>query len=400
MLFTLLFISFQNCSERSIVMPSEELVRANSTPIPGGPTVVISPKFIPTITTQPQSALSDLGKSVSFMVAATSTIDGLSYQWYKKSTDQSADIALPNQTTSTLNFTDLKDTDLGTYYVIATNPDGEARSIDVTLAVNANLPPEGVFALSADKQSIEGCLYDPNNHADIVKFNIYANGDEGTGTLLTATALNADSSEAALTSACAATGGHGFRAPLSVIPASERTASLNANVYLRAIDPRSGTSQKIKTAAMTDFLPVIFDNPTVQIYQHFVFSGGRIAYYLNSSAGAAVNLGLTYTNAGPAFKVYTIQEPGMRGLYNCQRTGMSQDIFVSPAANCVEGGVAHTPLGLLGYLYPSATNQRSANVETKRCLHPIYNTHLSGTPSSCTTAGFTTQEFTHGYATP
>ena len=112
------------------------------------------------------------------------------------------------------------------------------------------------------------------------------------------------------------------------------------------------------------------------------------------------NTDINYNLVKPAFKIYTIEEPGMRGLYLCRNIFWVYDYFVSNNASCTEGNVTHTKIADLGFLYTSATNQRNAANEVRRCYRTYSGSaidHLSSVTQDCTDRGYIL-EGVHGFA--
>lgn len=90
--------------------------------------------YAPEITTQPASAATSAGGSVSFTVTATSS-SALTYQWHLNGT------ALVGATSSTLNLTNLRALDAGDYTVVVSNGAGSVTSNKATLTVNTPTTP-------------------------------------------------------------------------------------------------------------------------------------------------------------------------------------------------------------------------------------------------------------------
>jgi len=90
----------------------------------------------PTITTQPQSQTVNAGQTVNFSVAASGTVP-LYYQWIFNDSDP-----LDGQTNAVLTLSDVSLDDQGGYSVIVSNSVGVTNSLDATLTVNTNAPPD------------------------------------------------------------------------------------------------------------------------------------------------------------------------------------------------------------------------------------------------------------------
>lgn len=94
------------------------------------PLVYLGP---PTVTLQPQAALTALGQQVNLTVIATDVQGSeLTYQWVKNGVD------LPNETADTLSISSVQATDVGNYQVKVTNDKGTTLSEAATLTLTAS----------------------------------------------------------------------------------------------------------------------------------------------------------------------------------------------------------------------------------------------------------------------
>jgi hypothetical protein len=93
----------------------------------------------PTITTQPQDIQTCPGSNVDFNFTANGS--NLSYQWYKKG------VLLPNDTNTTLNFTNIAFADTGSYHCVVKNSCGHVLTKFVKINVQnvpvATITPQG-----------------------------------------------------------------------------------------------------------------------------------------------------------------------------------------------------------------------------------------------------------------
>lgn len=101
-------------------------------------TIGLSP---PTIIAQPQSRVVLPGQDASFSVVATGT-QPLSYQWYFNT-----NTPVPGGTNSTLLITNVRESDLGWYYVVVGNPAGAVTSAPAQLAFGEP-PTDGTYFVS------------------------------------------------------------------------------------------------------------------------------------------------------------------------------------------------------------------------------------------------------------
>jgi alpha-tubulin suppressor-like RCC1 family protein/sugar lactone lactonase YvrE len=111
-------------------------------------TVLLSP----TIVSQPTSQTAGLGSNATFNVTATGILP-LAYQWQMSGTN------LPNQTSQSLNFSNVRWSDAGNYAVIITNNYGSVTSSVATLtvvvppSVSAFMVTNGTFNFTWNAQS-------------------------------------------------------------------------------------------------------------------------------------------------------------------------------------------------------------------------------------------------------
>ena len=93
-----------------------------------GVTLVVN--AVPTINTQPVSAMVTIGQSVTFTVGASGA-GGLTYQWRKNGSN------IVGATGASLNLSNVQASAAGSYDVVVANPTGSATSTIATLVVNS-----------------------------------------------------------------------------------------------------------------------------------------------------------------------------------------------------------------------------------------------------------------------
>ena len=100
----------------------------------------------PIITTQPKSQTVDEGSSVTFNVVATGT--GLTYQWYRNSTN------INGATSASYTINSVKAADAGSYTVTVSNTAGSVISDEAKLTVNKQIVPDGTAVRSIRVDSL------------------------------------------------------------------------------------------------------------------------------------------------------------------------------------------------------------------------------------------------------
>ncbi len=98
--------------------------------------VVTNIETPPFITSQPQNQTVSAGQTANFSVVAGGSVP-LFYQWYLNDVTQ-----LTDQTNALLSLVSVSTNDAGNYSVIVSNAFGATNSVDATLTVNTNAPPD------------------------------------------------------------------------------------------------------------------------------------------------------------------------------------------------------------------------------------------------------------------